>query len=290
MRCKFMGQSKVKDINYALVEDKRPPIYRCLKYWGKKPHNIWNKYIENYTRKDGLFLDPFSGSAMSAFESFVAGRKAIAVDINPLTSFVIETMCSDFDEEKFKFYVHKICSEIENDLIYKQLYIYKNDYKNYFIHNIKWENSHMYEVCIESFDGKDRKCLTPSEDDLKAFFFSEQMDISLKYPNDKFRDSVSFTRSFLENVGESYDKLYTKRNLWVLATIFDKIVKIKDEDIKIQLLYSFIQICHLSTKMCVPRSKKTNRDFSTSWGRAAFIYSKKQMEMNPLQIVDKMVF
>ena len=23
-----------KEINYALVEDKRPPLYTCMKYWG----------------------------------------------------------------------------------------------------------------------------------------------------------------------------------------------------------------------------------------------------------------
>ena len=27
------------DINYPLVEAKRPQIYRAMKYWGKKPHN-----------------------------------------------------------------------------------------------------------------------------------------------------------------------------------------------------------------------------------------------------------
>ena len=25
------------DINHALVEDTRPPIYKAMKYWGKKP-------------------------------------------------------------------------------------------------------------------------------------------------------------------------------------------------------------------------------------------------------------
>ena len=53
-------KTEIKDINYALVEESRPPIYTAMKYWGKKPHNIWNKYIENYTSKDGFYLDPFS--------------------------------------------------------------------------------------------------------------------------------------------------------------------------------------------------------------------------------------
>ena len=96
---KFM---KNNNIDYALVEEKRPPIYTAMKYWGKKPHNIWNRYISNYTPKNGIFLDPFSGSGMSAFESFKSGRKAIALDLNPLTSFIIEAISSEFNYNEFK--------------------------------------------------------------------------------------------------------------------------------------------------------------------------------------------
>ena len=69
----------VTNINYALVEETRPPIYTAMKYWGKKPHNIWRKYIENYTPQKGIFLDPFSGSAISAFEAVKAGRKSNSI-------------------------------------------------------------------------------------------------------------------------------------------------------------------------------------------------------------------
>ena len=31
-------------------EQTRPAIYRIMKYWGKKPHNIWRKYIEKYSK------------------------------------------------------------------------------------------------------------------------------------------------------------------------------------------------------------------------------------------------
>ena len=34
-----------KHINYALVEDVRPAMYKPMKYWGKKPHNIWSDFI-----------------------------------------------------------------------------------------------------------------------------------------------------------------------------------------------------------------------------------------------------
>jgi DNA modification methylase len=90
---------KREELNYALVEDTRPPIHTAMKYWGKKPHNIWRKYIENYTPENGIYLDPFAGSATSVFEAVKANRKVIAFDLNPLTSFIIEVFSSDFNKK-----------------------------------------------------------------------------------------------------------------------------------------------------------------------------------------------
>ena len=266
-----------RDINYALVEQKRPPLYTSMKYWGKKPHNIWNEYIKTYTSKDGFYLDPFVGSAMSAFESFKAGRKCFAFDLNPLSSFVIEVVCSEFDQKKYTRTAQNIIREIESDSRYNDLFCYR---KNCVLHNAKWNEGNIYEVCFVSNDGT-RFCEKPNIDDFNAT--KEDIDFSgFVYPNKTFRNAISFTATFLKNIGKTYDCLYTKRNLYVLSLIFHKICELNDENIKKQLLFAFIQSVHLSTKMCVPRAKSAKRDFSTSWGRAAFLSSKKQMEMNPL--------
>ena len=108
----------MSDINFALVEETRPPIYRAMKYWGKKPHNIWSKYIDNYTPKGGCFLDPFSGSGISILESFRLGRKTIGYDLNPLTSFLIETYFTEFNLENFENEFNSIKQKIQNDSIY----------------------------------------------------------------------------------------------------------------------------------------------------------------------------
>ncbi|OQC09791.1 MAG: DNA methylase [Tenericutes bacterium ADurb.Bin087] len=266
-----------KEIDYALVEEKRPPLYTSMKYWGKKPHNIWNEYIRTYTSKNGFYLDPFTGSAMSAFESFKAGRKCFAFDLNPLSSFIIEVVCSDFDQKKYNETAARIIKEIENDNQYANLFCYRN---NCVLHNVKWNGNNIYEVCFVRSDGY-RFCDKPNEMDFDSL--KTQIDFSgLLYPNKEFRNAISFSATFLKTIGKTYDCLYTNRNLYVLSLLFKKICALSDEIIKKQLLFAFIQTVHLSTKMCVPRSKSAKRDFSTSWGRAAFLSSKKQMEMNPL--------
>ena len=108
----------MSNIDFALVEETRPPIYRAMKYWGKKPHNIWSKYIDFYTPKNGIFLDPFAGSGISIFESFKLGRKTVGYDLNPLTSFLIETYFTKFNLQEFINEFNIIKKDIITDPIY----------------------------------------------------------------------------------------------------------------------------------------------------------------------------
>lgn len=273
-----------KQINYALVEEKRPSFYSSMKYWGKKPHNIWNEYIKTYTPNNGSFLDPFCGSAMSAFEAINAGKVAYAFDLNPLSSFLIEVMSSEFSLKDFAKCVNKIFNIVKNDKIYKREYEIKcaNCRSSATIINYKWNKNKIYEIAI--------KCDNCKSKYTKAVSYSKSQNsnriiINYWYPDWKFYKSEAFTKSFVKNIGGTYfSDLWTKRNLYILSKIFDLILKEKNKTIQKQLLFGFIQTLHLSSKMCLPRSKKTKRDFSTSWGRCAYICSDKQMEMNPLAL------
>ena len=117
--------TKVQDINFAIPETKRPPIYTSMKYWGKKPHNVWHEYIKNYTPKNGVFLDPFAGSGMSGIEAVRAGRKAICLDINPLTTFIFDVYCSDFNALKFEKEAEAIYLKVLNNEWYQNHYLYE---------------------------------------------------------------------------------------------------------------------------------------------------------------------
>lgn len=279
------------DIDYALIEDKRPPIYTAMKYWGKKPHNIWGQYIEKYTNGDGIFLDPFSGSAMSAFEAVKAGKQAIAFDINPLTSFIIEVVCSDFDAKIFTERVHNIIGRIEKNEEYISAFKANcprcGSVSESFQH-FKWDNGKIYEAGIICSTCSERTILSNNDSNSKELFLELENRNKISkatkwYPNDKFYESPSFSDSFLKNVGgKSFSDLWTNRNLLVLSLLFEEIENEDNQSVKMQLMFGFIQILHLSSKMCVPRNRDANRAFSTSWGRSAYICSSRQMEMNPL--------
>ncbi|MDR0603343.1 MAG: hypothetical protein LBG80_03460 [Bacteroidales bacterium] len=283
----------MEELNYALVEDKRPPIYTAMKYWGKKPHNIWRKYIENYTSENGLYLDPCAGSAISVFEAVKTKRKAIAFDLNPLTSFIIEVMSAPFDKNKFKTAVNQILSIIKSDEIYKE-YFFTQSRNGTNLEEVvcfKWNSGELYEIGIEenkkpnTKKNSSRYLSKPNVTDIEKGNSMNDIEIPFWYPNELFPQSPSFSANFLRCIGgNNFSNLWTKRNLYLLSKIFDEILKCNDDNLKKQLLFGFIQTLHLCTKMSVPRREAANRDFSTSWGRSAYICAARKMEMNALMV------
>lgn len=273
------------DINYALVESKRPTIYTAMKYWGKKPHNIWNAYINNYVADGGVYLDAFCGSGISAIEGIKQNKKVIAFDINPLSSFLIELYTTKFDVNAFRKEALTIIETIRQDELYKKMWCYDGEY-----HNFKYNNNEIYEIC------KADKTIyyAPTNEDLDAIKYAESIDLcklGINYIDEAFLDSGSFSANFINNVGgNNFKYLWTKRNLIILSLIFSNILKLEDDVVKKQLLFGFIMIVHLCCKMNIPRRDGANRHFSTSWGRSAYVCAKRQMEQNPLLLFERNCF
>lgn len=273
---------QVSHINYPLVEDVRPPIYTAMKYWGKKPHNIWATFIKNYCPPNGTVLDPFVGSGITAFEAARLGRKAFAFDLNPLTAFIIEVLSSDFDQKKFASATKEIESRILIDPLYQKHYIKDYQGKKALVYNYRWLGKEVAKVTIETQSGTKLLVETDEEDKHKALEMQSTI-IPYWYPQTPFPQTPSIKHRFISDVGgATYDHLWTKRNLYLLARIFDEIIRQPDDKIKKQLLFGFIHTLHLTSKMVVYRAPTANRDFSGSWGRADYMIRRKSMEQNPL--------
>ena len=282
-----------KEINYALVEETRPPIYTAMKYWGKKPHNIWSEYIKTYTPVNGVCLDPFMGSGIAFFEAIRCKRKVIGFDINPLSAFIVEVLTSNFNKDIFEKEVNNIIEYVNQDEIYQKIYTTTSRYGNGYniVQHFKWDKGNIYQLGIIDDRSKKNNLETPNEHDIRIVNFVNGLDIPFTYPNDPFPASPSFSANFIAGIGgNNFSNIWTKRNLYVISLIFNKIKTIKGKAIQLQILFGFIQMLHLTTKMNVPRREEAKRDFSTSWGRSAYICAKRQMEMNPLLVFKSSCF
>ena len=280
----------LKHINYALVEDVRPAMYKPMKYWGKKPHNIWNDFIKTYCPENGIVLDPFMGSGITAFESLIAGRKAITFDLNPLSAFFIESLTHKFDKDLFEKSVSNIVHEIENDDIYIKHYTRTVNDEKLIIYNYIWNKGQIEKIRVKTQDEKERPDLLGSILDKEMIDSFNSIKLEYWYPTDKFPLNPSINQKFIKDIGgDDFSKLWTTRNLYLLSKIFDIIIK-ENDDVKYALLIAFIHTLHLTCKMVVPRTEKGDRKYSGSWGRADYMIRNKSMEQNPLIVFIRSCF
>lgn len=276
-------------LNHALVEESRPPMYKAMKYWGKKPHNIWKEFIECYCPENGIVLDPFAGSGVAAFESAASNRKAIAFDINPMSAFFIEVMTSDFDQVSFCNSAQEILDDINSDPIYKEHYNKQYAGHKCLIYNYIWKDNTIWK--INAKDENDAEVeIVPDDSDYERAINMDQIQIPFWHPRCAFPNTPSIKGKFIRDIGgNDFSFLWTKRNLYFLSKIYE-LIKHKPNNVQLPLLYAFVHTLHLVTKMVVARQERGNRSYSGSWGRADYMIRNRRMEQNPAVVFERACF
>jgi hypothetical protein len=85
-------------------------------YFTKQAFQILQRYIENFTKPNDLVLDPFGGTGVTLIESLILGRRAIHIDLNPLSVFWVKTLIEpvSFQNLITEFEQLKVCSMLIN--------------------------------------------------------------------------------------------------------------------------------------------------------------------------------
>ena len=126
-------------------------------WWAKKPGNVIEQLILSFTQPNDIVLDPFSGSGTVLEETIKLNRKSLAIDINPLSIFIMKNLITNknwnYIEKKFNF----IMDSLEKDSIYpgfKNIFdFYKsncpkcNQIGN--MHYIVWQNDSPFLIRLE---------------------------------------------------------------------------------------------------------------------------------------------
>ena len=279
-----------KHINYALVETTRPMMYKALKYWGKKPHNIFRKYIETYTEKNEIVLDAFAGSGIAPLEAVQINRKAIAIDLNPISTFMIEIMAKPLNYSKFGKYYNEILTKLTQKEKELGIFITKctKCKKDARVTSVHWDDKTPILVRYECACEKGNQGKEPDDFDIGVIKKSEKLKIPYWYPQDEF-PRTDFFRSVRKGISNNYYKLWTNRTLYLLSFLYQEVESVEDEEIKEFLKFAFISMIHLVTIMVSARRPKSKRPDSGSWGRPAFILPKRHMEQNPVILFQRAV-
>jgi adenine-specific DNA methylase len=260
------------------------------KYWARKPHNVVGEYIEHYSKKGEIILDPFVGSGVTAIEALKRGRKAIAIDLNPIATFITKVTLKPIELREIKKTFEAIKKAISDEV--NQLYFTKcpqcGNTKALTIATV-WERentSKPKEIRLYCPQCKKRKRKEPSEEDIAFLKVIEEKEVPFWYPKDKlcYENGAEFeegTHIGLDNISD----LFTKRNLIALSIVYNKIQSLEEGDIKDIFRFAFTKQVHIASRMtpvCAPSERgHWSLDSSTSfWAVHRYWIPPEYMESN----------
>jgi DNA modification methylase len=80
-------------------------------YFTRQSWDIVSAYIKNFSQKGDIVLDPFGGSGVTAVEALLNDRRAISIDLNPLSVFIMEALIAPVSLSKLSEAYIRVCNE-----------------------------------------------------------------------------------------------------------------------------------------------------------------------------------
>lgn len=224
----------IKHIDYALVPHTHSPMYLMHKYWARKPHNIVSTYIKRYSKINEIVLDPFSGSGITPCEALKNKRKAISVDIDPLSIFITRCTAIPIDINMFSEMFQKLKSKIKSklDVLYES-HCHLCDRKVVAEAYI-WKNSKPLSLRYSCQCRKGTLWQPLRKADKELLRNIESQPIPYWYPKNEL---IWNTRINVKRGTKVYE-LFTKRNLLALSMILNSIDRYLD-DRKLKEIFKF---------------------------------------------------
>jgi len=269
------------------VIDAKPhtPVYTMAKYWARRPWNVFRELISYYTSPGDIVLDPFCGGGVTVVEGLILRRKVVGVDVNPLATYLTEMEIKPLDIEKFRDAFNKLEKELKP--LFEEIYrtYCPNCGKVSIINWISWDENKKIPIRLH---GTCHICGTFEKEPW-------DFDISLtkRYEKD-FRDMISKlnlwfpdieiptgdkTSTLLNKGINKFCDLFTKRNLFALSLLYDKIRKLPDNEVREFLLFAFISSLKWASRMSHLRG-----DIIEGWAMHAYWIYPESLELNIWEI------
>lgn len=267
-------ENRVAHIDYALVAKTHTPMYLMHKYWARKPHNVVSEYISHYSKEGDIVLDPFAGSGVTAIEAIKLGRKAIAIDLDPMGTFITQETAITVDLDIFELTFRAIEKKIK-DKIYE---LYKTNCakckREVSAEAIIWEKDKPKEIRYTCSCAKGTQWKNVSESDVKRLEEVENRHIPYWYP----KNELIWNSRVNVSQGEKVYELFTKRNLLALSMILNEIEKGKNDKIKDLLKFTFTSALATASKMIPYQQRFTTG--GAGWKIRGFWVPAERFEMN----------
>ena len=246
------GKEDFLHINSAQVALTHPPMYYMHKYWARKPHNVVAEYIKTYSKEGDIVFDPFCGSGVTPIEALQLGRKAIAVDLDPMAFFITCTTIEPVDLEGFQEAFKQVESKIKKKI--NRLYRTRcSRCKNIgVISHVVWRQRSDHiddeiptEIWYHCDCNKDIQNKTLSVEDKTLLMDIQRKKIPFWVPSGE----LLWNTRINVNRGTKVSDLFTRRNLIALSIVLHAINGISNVPIRNLMRFVFTGFVIKSSRM-----------------------------------------
>lgn len=271
-------EEELDHINYPLVSKTHTPMYLMHKYWARKPHNVVAEYIKHYSQEGDIVLDPFVGSGVTVIEALRLGRKAVGIDLDPISMFITQCTLMPIDLEEFNKAFQQIKDKVRTQI--DSLYITQcpNCQRKAVADAIIWHGSTPTEIRYSCVCGQRKRSQWKKVDkaDISLLEEIKREDVPYWYPKN---DLIWNTRINVHR-GEKVSDLFTKRNLIVLSIIHHEIEPISKDRIREIMKFTFSSALPQASKMVfVYRIPSRDRQVG-GWATRGYWIPKEYFEIN----------
>lgn len=268
-------------IDTAVVS--RPPgiayghMYSMHRYWSKKSPDVVAAYIERYTEAGDIVLDPFCGSGIVACEAIRLGRRAIAIDINPMATFITRTTLKPVNLSHLQWGFRDVKAACEDILSKLFVTTCRRCGKKAVVEFVVRDDDKPIQVAYSCTCSKKRLFKDPDRRDKDLDRSSEKNRVPFWYPRDVRLPVIQKERF------QYLHELFTKRNLIALSTILKAIERLEDAEIHDVMKLAFTAALDKCSRLKpLSRAKCASRpSLSEGWVAVRFYAPRMWQEVNP---------
>ena len=231
-------------------------IYAMHKYWAKKPFNVIAEYINHFTKEGDIVFDPFCGSGVVITESLMNNRRAIANDLNPVSTFITEKTTKPIDikllEKEFKSIKQKTKSRI--DELY-EIHCPECGDKVIVTHSI-WKKETPIKMWFDCKKCNKKQILPVSDEFISKMNEVNSREVPYWYPDNKMFENSRINVKKNQKISD----LFTHRNLIAASIIYNEIEQILDSEIREMMKFVFTSAVPQMTKLMFVIKKRSKND------------------------------
>ena len=257
-------------------------VYMMHKYFARRPWNVFREIISHYTRPSDIILDPFCGGGVTVVESLKLRRKPIAVDVNPLATYVTRMEVSPVDLDALKLTFGEVRKKVEREIL--RLYATKCPRCKAITTAewIEWEEKSgrimrlNYQCNTCSSTGEKKPAIEDEElaERVSKAFSKDVRERNLWYPDVSIPDGDK-TKSLLNAGIKYFHELFTRRNLLALAILRDAIQQVENPTTR-----QFLELVFSSSLKWASRQSHMRSKIIEGWAMHAYWIYPKSLEIN----------